>query len=58
MKTGFIGLGAMGAPMARHVHTRGLLTAVGLLAAGSDENSTVRFGAGWHPLVEGIHPLP
>ncbi len=29
MKTGFIGLGAMGAPMARHVHTRGLLTAVG-----------------------------
>jgi len=29
MKTGFIGLGAMGAPMARHVHARGLLTAVG-----------------------------
>ncbi len=29
MKTGFIGLGAMGAPMARHVHSRGLLTAVG-----------------------------
>jgi 3-hydroxyisobutyrate dehydrogenase len=29
MKTGFIGLGAMGAPMARHVHARGLLNAVG-----------------------------
>ena len=29
MKTGFIGLGAMGAPMARHLHGRGLLAAVG-----------------------------
>ena len=29
MKVGFIGLGAMGAPMARHLHARGLLTAVG-----------------------------
>lgn len=29
MKTGFIGLGAMGAPMARHIHSRGLLCAVG-----------------------------
>lgn len=29
MKTGFIGLGAMGAPMARHLHSHGLLTAVG-----------------------------
>jgi 3-hydroxyisobutyrate dehydrogenase len=29
MKTGFIGLGAMGAPMARHVHARGLLNVVG-----------------------------
>ncbi|MFC0676243.1 NAD(P)-dependent oxidoreductase [Lysobacter korlensis] len=29
MKVGFIGLGAMGAPMARHVHARGLLAAVG-----------------------------
>jgi 3-hydroxyisobutyrate dehydrogenase len=29
MKTGFIGLGAMGAPMARHLHARGTLTAVG-----------------------------
>lgn len=29
MKAGFIGLGAMGAPMARHLHARGLLTAVG-----------------------------
>jgi len=29
MKTGFIGLGAMGAPMARHVHLRGLLNVVG-----------------------------
>ena len=28
MKVGFIGLGAMGAPMARHLHARGLLTAV------------------------------
>ncbi|MFD0739870.1 NAD(P)-dependent oxidoreductase [Lysobacter koreensis] len=27
-KVGFIGLGAMGAPMARHLHARGLLTAV------------------------------
>lgn len=29
MKVGFIGLGAMGAPMVRHLHARGLLTAVG-----------------------------
>ncbi|MEO6170777.1 MAG: NAD(P)-dependent oxidoreductase [Lysobacter sp.] len=29
MKTGFIGLGAMGAPMARYLQARGLLTAVG-----------------------------
>ena len=29
MKVGFIGLGAMGAPMARYVHAKGLLTAVG-----------------------------
>ncbi|WP_395794622.1 NAD(P)-dependent oxidoreductase [Aquimonas sp.] len=29
MKTGFIGLGAMGAPMAGHLHARGLLTVVG-----------------------------
>jgi 3-hydroxyisobutyrate dehydrogenase len=29
MKTGFIGLGAMGAPMARHVQSRGLLNVVG-----------------------------
>lgn len=29
MKVGFIGLGAMGAPMARYLHARGLLTAVG-----------------------------
>ena len=29
MKTGFIGLGAMGAPMARYLHARGLLTVVG-----------------------------
>lgn len=29
MKAGFIGLGAMGAPMARYLHARGLLTAVG-----------------------------
>lgn len=29
LKAGFIGLGAMGAPMARHVHTAGLLCAVG-----------------------------
>lgn len=29
MKVGFIGLGAMGAPMARYVHSQGLLTAVG-----------------------------
>ena len=29
MKVGFIGLGAMGAPMARHLHERGLLTVVG-----------------------------
>ncbi|TBR13726.1 MAG: NAD(P)-dependent oxidoreductase [Lysobacter sp.] len=28
MKTGFIGLGAMGAPLARHVHSRGFLTVV------------------------------
>ncbi|WP_404429255.1 hypothetical protein LG299_08670 [Microbacterium lacus] len=36
----------------------GLLTAVGLLAAGSDDSGTARFGAGWHPLVEGVHPAP
>lgn len=29
MKVGFIGLGAMGAPMAQYLHTKGLLTAVG-----------------------------
>ena len=29
MKVGLIGLGAMGAPMARHLHGRGLLTVVG-----------------------------
>lgn len=29
MKTGFIGLGAMGEPMARHLHERGLLAVVG-----------------------------
>ena len=29
MKVGFIGLGAMGAPMARHLHARGLLALVG-----------------------------
>ena len=29
MKTGFIGLGAMGAPMAGHLHARGLLAVVG-----------------------------
>lgn len=29
MKVGFIGLGAMGAPMARHLHARGRLTVVG-----------------------------
>lgn len=29
MDTGFIGLGAMGAPMARHLHARGLLAVVG-----------------------------
>ena len=29
LKTGFIGLGAMGNPMARHLHARGLLVAVG-----------------------------
>jgi 3-hydroxyisobutyrate dehydrogenase len=29
MKTGFIGLGAMGTPMARHLHARGHLAAVG-----------------------------
>jgi 3-hydroxyisobutyrate dehydrogenase len=28
MKVGFVGLGAMGAPMARHLHARGLLEAV------------------------------
>jgi 3-hydroxyisobutyrate dehydrogenase len=29
LKTGFIGLGAMGMPMARYLHARGLLTVVG-----------------------------
>ena len=29
MNVGFIGLGAMGAPMARHLHARGVLVAVG-----------------------------
>ncbi len=29
LKTGFIGLGAMGAPMARHLHAAGLLAVVG-----------------------------
>ena len=29
MRVGFVGLGAMGAPMARHLHARGLLSVVG-----------------------------
>ena len=29
MKAGVIGLGAMGTPMARYVHSKGVLTAVG-----------------------------
>jgi 3-hydroxyisobutyrate dehydrogenase len=29
MRAGFIGLGAMGGPMAGHLHARGLLAAVG-----------------------------
>ena len=29
LKVGFIGLGAMGAPMAQHLHARGMLSAVG-----------------------------
>ena len=29
MKVGLIGLGAMGAPMARHLHQRGVLAVVG-----------------------------
>jgi 3-hydroxyisobutyrate dehydrogenase len=29
MRVGFVGLGAMGAPMARHLHARGLLAVVG-----------------------------
>ncbi len=41
MKTGFIGLGAMGAPMARNLHRAGLLTAVWNRSA----DKAVAFGA-------------
>ena len=41
MKTGFIGLGAMGAPMARNLHRAGLLTAVWNRTA----DKAVAFGA-------------
>jgi 3-hydroxyisobutyrate dehydrogenase len=39
LKAGFIGLGAMGAPMARHLRARGML-AVGISKAGSPRKAS------------------
>ena len=44
MKVGFIGLGAMGNPMARHLHARGLLTAVGNRTQGKADALAAELG--------------
>jgi 3-hydroxyisobutyrate dehydrogenase len=44
MKTGFIGLGAMGQPMARHLHRGGLLAVVGNRSQGKAEALAAELG--------------
>ena len=44
MKVGFIGLGAMGLPMARHLHAKGLLAVVGNRAAAKAEALAAELG--------------
>lgn len=44
MKVGFIGLGAMGAPMARYLHAKGLLTAVGNRTQGKADALAAELG--------------
>jgi 3-hydroxyisobutyrate dehydrogenase len=46
MQTGFIGLGAMGAPMARHLHSRGLLAVVGNRSVAKAEALASELGVG------------
>ena len=48
-KTGFIGLGAMGLPMARHLHARGLLAAVGNRTRAKAETLAVELGVSAPP---------
>ena len=45
MSAGFIGLGAMGAPMARHLHERGLLAVVGNRTAAKAQALAAELGA-------------
>ena len=49
LKTGFIGLGAMGQPMARHLHARGLLVAVGNRTRAKAEALAAELGANAPP---------
>ena len=49
LKTGFIGLGAMGLPMARHLHARGLLVAVGNRTRAKAEALAAELGASAPP---------
>jgi len=44
MRCGFVGLGAMGAPMARHLNSRGLLAVVGNRTASKAEALAIEFG--------------
>ncbi len=44
MKAGFIGLGAMGAPLAGHLHSRGLLAVVGNRTAGKADALAAQLG--------------
>jgi 3-hydroxyisobutyrate dehydrogenase len=44
MRTGFIGLGAMGAPMATHLHSRGLLAVVGNRSAAKAQVLAAQLG--------------
>lgn len=44
MRCGFVGLGAMGAPMARHLNSRGLLAVVGNRTASKAESLAMEFG--------------
>jgi 3-hydroxyisobutyrate dehydrogenase-like beta-hydroxyacid dehydrogenase len=44
LKVGFIGLGAMGAPMARHLHARGMLAVVGNRTQGKADALAAELG--------------